>query len=308
MTGVLERNLIVVSGKGGVGKSTIAAALGLLAARRGLRTIVVEVGGQRQIPGLLGYPEEPAAGVESELAEGLWGLTIDTDEALREWISSAAGRIPARFLTSRSSFQYFAAAAPGAEEMLCMIKVAELTGRAGAHPRAGGYDLVILDAPASGHALAMLSSPLTFTAIVRAGPMAGKAKQVRELLADPARSAYVAVTHASELAVSETLEFGEALRAKLGREFETVIVNGTLPRRFTLAEIRRLAALSDTEPAATAALTAARKINDRARRQRQQTARLRRAGFTLSGVPFSFAETLDRDALDTIADQLQRAF
>jgi anion-transporting ArsA/GET3 family ATPase len=306
MAGVLERNLIVVSGKGGVGKSTISAALGLLAARRGLRTILVEVGDQHQAPTLLGYPSPPAAGEEIELCEGLWSLTIDTEDALREWISAAAGRLPARFLTSRTSFQYFAAAAPGAEEMLCMIKVAELTRRSSSRGRAGGYDLVILDAPATGHALAMLSSPLTFTAIVRGGPMATQAQQVRELLGDRQRSAYLAVTHASELAVSETLEFAAALHTKLGREFEAVVVNGTFTRRFTAAELELLAEHSDASRAAADALAAARKINDRARYQQRETARLRRSELPLLRVPFQFSEALGRDSLEEIADQLQR--
>jgi anion-transporting ArsA/GET3 family ATPase len=303
---VLERRLIVVSGKGGVGKSTIAAALGLLAARRGLRVIVVEVGAQRQVPSLLGHHSPPAAGEEVELSEGLWSLTIDTEDALREWISSAAGRLPARFLTSRSSFQYFAAAAPGAEEMLCMIKVSELTRRSSGRGRTDAYDLVILDAPATGHALAMLASPLTFTAIVRGGPMAAQAQQVRELLGDRQRSAYLAVTHASELAVSETLEFADALHTKLGREFEAIVVNGTVTRRFTAAELDRLAEVSDTSPVSERALAAARRVNDRARGQLTQIARLRRAELPLVRVPFRFTEALQRDSLEQIADDLER--
>jgi len=301
---VLEHRLIVVSGKGGVGKSTIAVALGLLAARQGLRTIVVEVGSQQQAPSLLGHPSPPP-GAEVELSQGLWSLTIDTDDALREWISAAAGRLPARLLTSRSSFQYFAAAAPGATEMLCMIKVAELTRRSGGRGGAPAYDLVILDAPATGHALAMLSSPLTFTAIVRGGPLATQARQVRELLSGE-RCAYLAVTHASELAVSETLEFAQALHAKLGREFAAVVVNGTLARRFTAAELDRLAAVSDASPPAAAALAAAHKVNDRSRLQLREISRLRRAGLALLRVPFIFTEALQRDSLDEIAEHLER--
>jgi anion-transporting ArsA/GET3 family ATPase len=301
---VLERRLIVVSGKGGVGKSTVAVALGLLAARLGLRAIVVEVGAQQQAPSLLGH-RSPPAGAEVELSPGLWGLTIDTDDALREWISAAAGRLPARFLTSRSSFQYFAAAAPGAEEMLCMIKVAELTRRSGGRGRTDAYDLAILDAPATGHALAMLSSPLTFTAIVRGGPMATQARQVQELLSDRERSAYLAVTHASELSVSETLEFAEALQTKLAREFEAVVVNATIARRFTAAELDQLAAASDASPPAQAALAAAQTVNDRARLQLRQISRLRRAELPLLRVPFVFTEALQRDSLEQIADHLE---
>jgi anion-transporting ArsA/GET3 family ATPase len=165
---------------------------------------------------------------------------------------------------------------------------------------------VILDAPATGHALAMLSSPLTFTAIVRGGPMATQAQQVRELLADRERSAYLAVTHASELAVSETLEFADALHTKLAREFEAVVVNGTVARRFTAAELDRLAAVSDASPHASAALAAARKVNDRSRVQLREISRLRRAGLPLLRVPFMFTEALERDSLEEIAEHLER--
>ncbi len=99
------------------------------------------------------------------------------------------------------------------------------------------YDLVVLDAPATGHALAMLRSPQTFSAIVRVGPLAEQAQALRELLEDAERSAYVAVTHASEMAVTETLELEEGLRRELDRDLDAVVVNGTMPRRFTRKEL-----------------------------------------------------------------------
>ncbi len=121
---MLERKLIVVTGKGGVGKTTVSAALGLLAARRGLRTIVVEVTGGEEgceaagtgrLAALLGHAEAPPHGVEVELQEGLlWGLSIDRNRVLAEWLRAIGGRVPARVLTSSSSFQYLIAAAPGA--------------------------------------------------------------------------------------------------------------------------------------------------------------------------------------------------
>ena len=271
---MLERRLIVVSGKGGVGKTTVLAALGLLGARRGLRTIVVEVtsgegdgeaAGMGRLAALLGHAEPPPHGVETQLREGLWGLAIDRDRVLAEWLRAIGGRVPARVLTSSSSFQYLIAAAPGAREMLTMVKLWELaqgrrpadrgarSGSAGAGERGGSaaagaggdrdYDLVVFDAPATGHALAMLRSPHTFGTIARVGPIARQAGQVRELLEDPARSAYLAVTQATEMGVTETLELRESLRRELGMELDAVIVNGALPRRFEARELQRIAAL-----------------------------------------------------------------
>ena len=112
------------------------------------------------------------------------------------------------------------------------------------------YDLIVFDAPATGHALAMLRSPHTFGTIARVGPVARQAGQVRELLEDPARTAYLAVTQATEMGVTETLELREGLRRELGRELDAVIVNGTLPRRFEGEELRRIAALGGVPPPA----------------------------------------------------------
>jgi anion-transporting ArsA/GET3 family ATPase len=343
MASLLERKLIVITGKGGTGKSTIAAALGLIAAGRGLRTIVAEVDGQGLLPALYGYGDggedgdgdrnrdgakdgdgstfggvsdkqdaRPGAGQDVVLAENLSAVSIDPDAALFDWLRRAGGRIPARVLSRSTSFQYLAAAAPGAKELTCMIEACELAGR---------YDLVILDAPATGHALAMLDSPSTFTAIVRSGPLAGHARDVRELLADERRTAYVAVAHASELAVSETLELEEGLRLRLDRDLEAVVVNGVFPRRFTREELARIAPLGEgsvaerlgVEPAlAQSAARAARSIAERARAQQSQLARLRRQRFAHGAPPevitvgLAFVAQIDLAAVRGIAAGLER--
>lgn len=363
---MLERRLIVVSGKGGVGKTTVSAALGLLGARRGLRTIVVEVtggeaggetAGMGRLSAMLGHPEPPNHGIETQLHEGLWGLAIDRDRVLAEWLRAIGGRVPARVLTSSSSFQYLIAAAPGAREMITTVKLWELAqgrrpsdrgarqgstatregsgnatanaagesstaGAPGGSTTAGtgaerAYDLVVFDAPATGHALAMLRSPNVFGAIARVGPVARQAGQVRALLEDPVRTAYLAVTQATEMGVTETLELREGLRSGLGRDLDAVIVNATLPRRFEGEELRRIAALGD-QPAggqATAvrvsAARTAHAIHERALAQQRQIARLRRgevphAMSPVVRVPFMFRSELDLTAIWRIADRLER--
>lgn len=351
MASLLERKLIVVTGKGGVGKSTIACALGLTAARQGLRTIVVELGAQHHLPDLFAADEigpngpdrtmrsggdehsrrghRPGRhdGEEIELQEGLWTMSIDPDRALGEWLQTLTGRISARLLASSSTFQYFAAAAPGVKELVSMVKLRELCEGRGT-PKGGSsdssserrgqpaYDLVVLDAPASGHALAMLRSPQTFSAIVRVGPLAEQAQALRELLEDTERSGYVAVTHASEMAVTETLELEEGLRRELDRDLDAVIVNGTMPRRFSRQDLERIALTwrdggdgADANVASNA-VRMARTVNDRARVQLAQIARLRRQRFadgsppTVLTVPFAFVEVLDLDAVGRISDRL----
>jgi anion-transporting ArsA/GET3 family ATPase len=336
MASLLSRKLIVVTGKGGAGKSTVAGALGLIAARRGLRTIVVEVGSRQHMAELFAGAEplpDSQPGGEVELQEGLWSTSIDPERALIEWLQTLTGRISARLLASSNTFQYFAAAAPGAKELVGMIKVRELCE---ARHRAGAYDLVVLDAPATGHALAMLRSPQTFGAIVRVGPLAEQAGRVRELLEDPQRSAYVAVTHATEMAVTETLELEQGLRRELDRDLDAVVVNGTVPRRFTREELGQIAELDVeriVEPGVGqtverktertqqrdadnqvvhSATRMARAAYERARLQQSQIARLRRQRFAegmppeVVRIPLAFTPELDLEGVRDISTHLER--
>jgi anion-transporting ArsA/GET3 family ATPase len=308
MASVLERKLLVITGKGGVGRTTVAAAIGVLAASRGLRTIVVEVGSQGRLPGLFALaPPDP--GVEAQLDEHLWTISIDPDRALLEWLQKLGGRISGRMLAASGTFQYFAAAAPGAKELVSMIKIWELTQGERWRRRAGSYDLVILDAPATGHALGMLRSPHTFGAIARVGPIAAQAESVRELLEDPAQSSYVAVAQATEMAVAETLELHDELLSQLHRELDAVLVNGVLPLRFTASELQRIDQLgvgADTPAVVRASMLAAHSVHGRARFQRNQLARLRRRELKVLTIPFLFAAELDLEAVRKIAAQLSR--
>jgi anion-transporting ArsA/GET3 family ATPase len=338
MTSVLQQKLLVVTGKGGVGKTTVAAAIGLLAADRGLRTIIVEVGEQHRLSGLFGLGP-PSPGVERELQNRLSSISIDPDRALLEWLQTLGGRVPGRVLASSGTFQYFAAAAPGAKELVGMVKIWELTQPRRRRGRGSDYDLVVFDAPATGHALGMLSSPRTFGAIARVGPIAAQAQRLAELLADPERCGYLAVAHASEMAITETLELQDSLRKELGRDLEAVVVNGLLPRRFTDAELGRITRLTDGQPmadhrvaprakrsagqgsstraraperivasdaVARSTARAAHAVHDRARLQRNQVARLRRRGLHILGVPYQFDAELDLPSIRRIADHLGR--
>ncbi len=319
MQSLLDRKLLVITGKGGVGKSTMAAAIGLLAAEAGRRTIIVEVGEQSRMAELFGVGS-PAAGEETKLERNLSSISIDPDRALLEWLQALGGRVSGRLLASSGTFQYFAAAAPGAKELVSMVKIWQMTR--GGRGRAR-HDLVVLDAPATGHALGMLGSPQTFGAIARVGPIAGQTRHVEELLRDPARTAYVAVALATEMAVTEALELQEGLGRQLDRELTAVIVNGLLPRRFSAAEMAQIATLEDDrvsrEQARTggmsasearaviaAAARAARAVHQRSRFQHNQLARLRRRSFKVLGVPFVWGQGIDLEAVQGLTRQLGR--
>lgn len=185
-----------------------------------------------------------------------------------------------------------------------MVKIWELTREERWRRRAGRYDLVVLDAPATGHALGLLHSPRTFGTIARVGPIFGQAERVREMLKDPQQTGYLAVTLPTEMAVGETLDLREGLRSRLEVELDATIVNATLPHRFDGSELARIAHLNGGGEVTRSALLAARTVHERARVQHNQIARLRRSGVTVHTVPFVFTPELDLDAVRRIGRRL----
>ena len=154
---LLSRELVLVTGKGGVGKTTVAAGLGIALAAAGRRTIVCEVGAQRRLPALFGR-EDATAGGEVALAERLWGTSIDPNSALREWLGTQLGSRALSDLLARSNlFTYFTAAAPGARELVTVTKVWELAQAKRWEKKAQPYDVVVVRT-AAGFRLARVSA------------------------------------------------------------------------------------------------------------------------------------------------------
>jgi anion-transporting ArsA/GET3 family ATPase len=297
--GLLARDLIVVTGKGGVGKSTVAAALGIAAARRGQRVIVAEVSARTDVRRALGAED---AAHEEELVEGLHHVSVDPQAAMEEYLIDQLPRALADVLASSRAFTYFAAATPGMRELLMIGKVWDL---AQDERRTGdrAYDLVVLDAPATGHGLAILRAPRTFGEVARVGPIARQARTIDEMLTDQSRTGVVAVARPEEMPVSETLDLERALHDDLGLALDLVVANGVLPDRYTEADA---AALRAQKP--TAALSAALAAHGRACAQRPELARLRReSAAPVAPLPLLFQPVLDRIAIERLADRLERA-
>jgi anion-transporting ArsA/GET3 family ATPase len=309
VTALLDRRLVFVTGKGGVGKTTVAAALGLAAARAGRRTLVCEVADQRRLTALLGGRD--AGFEEVEVAPRLSAFSVNPDDAVQEWLRyQLHSRTLAGLLGGSRIFQYLAAAAPGLAELVTIGKVWELAQLERKTPRSAPYDLVIVDAPATGHGLALLGAPRTYGEIARVGPIHRQAKTIDAFVRNPAATAVVAVALAEEMPVSETLDLERRLGDEVDVKLERVVVNAVLPERLSAAEAREVEAARSTDapsPAARAALDAALAAHQTARAQRSQLARLRRgiAADTVT-LPHLLTPDVGREGLERLSRELER--
>jgi anion-transporting ArsA/GET3 family ATPase len=300
-----NRELHFVTGKGGVGKTTVALAIAMAAARDGRRVVLCELAGQARAAGVYGL-DRARPGHEVQLDEGLWTTTIDPVLALEEWAGrQIASRRLVGLLARSHAFAAFANAAPGARELVAITKAWELGRDRRWVAGRGRYDLVVVDGPASGHGVGMLRTPRTFAEIARVGPIASQARRVVELLEDPARSAVIAVAAPTELSVSETLDLEGRVAAALGRSLDAVVVNGLLPRRFSARDVERLIAVDGAIAAAVVA--AARRQHGQGSAQQGQLQRLRRhATAHVTTLPFVPVARLDVDDVRGLAGELAR--
>jgi anion-transporting ArsA/GET3 family ATPase len=304
---LLDKRLVVVTGKGGVGKTTVAAALGLIAARSGKRTVICEVAEQERLAGLFGVDE--SSHEERELAPGLHTVSVDPERAKAEWLRYQLKSGPlAGVLGGSSVFRYLSAAAPGLSELVTIGKVWDL---AQLERRTGGsvFDLAIVDAPATGHGIAMLRAPSTYASVARVGPVRRQATIIDRFLRDSRRTGVVAVALPEEMPVNETIELERRLAEEMRMAIDHAIVNALYPERFSAAEAERLrAADGKGSPDAVGALHAAVAEHERVRGQRAQLRRLRRRVEAPVGtLPFIFEPELGPAQIEALADRLERA-
>ena len=215
MAELLEKRLLFVTGKGGVGKSTVAIALGLAAAREGRRAIVCEVASQENASQM--FHRARVGFHEVELEENLWTISIDPDEAMREYVLMQLKVRAMRDMLFRSRvFTYLAAATPGLKELVTIGKIWELAQLDRRVKRGRKYDLVIVDAPATGHGIGFLQTPRTFANIARVGPVHSQARELDRFITDPSSTGVAIVSLPEEMPVNESAALESQLRDEIG--------------------------------------------------------------------------------------------
>jgi anion-transporting ArsA/GET3 family ATPase len=297
--------VIIVAGKGGVGKTTTAAALAVAAARAGRRALLIELEGKSGLASMFGI-ETPDGEVEAY--PGVTVLPLAPDEALIEYLEGHGLKRMSKRLVHSGALDIVATAVPGMKEILVLGKVKALQ-------RAGAADVIVVDGPAAGHAVTFLLSPKGLLDAVRVGPVLTQAVEVSEMLADPDRAQVVLVTLPEETPVNETAETAEALVDRIGLTLGPLVVNGLYPDRpldgLTSPEAVRSVAeragvdgpVPDREAEQLA--RAARFLVRRRALQEEQLGRLaERLDLPRVVLPFLFSADIGPGELEVLADAL----
>jgi anion-transporting ArsA/GET3 family ATPase len=225
---LLDRKLIFVTGKGGVGKTTIAASLAWLAADRGKRTLVCEVDAKGNMADF--YETAPTRFEEREIAPRLWAMSMDTEASLKQYLSLQL-KLPlvAKVGPIAKMFDFVASAAPGVREIVTVGKLCwEVKER--------HYDCIVVDASASGHIVGQLAAPQAINQLVQVGLVRQQTGWMLDILENPTTTGVVVVATPAEMPVSETLELTTRLKEETNVDLAAVVVNRVLPELFGRGE------------------------------------------------------------------------
>lgn len=298
--------LVIVAGKGGVGKTTVSATLALAAAKRGLSTLVVEVEGKSGMASMFGKPGfsyDQVTLAEADEAAGqaaVRGRTLTPDDALVEYLEQSGMSRISRRLVSSGALDMVSTAVPGIRDILVLGKVKQLE-------RDRATDLIVLDAPAAGHAISFLQSASGLADAVRLGPINNQARDVLTLLSDPARCQVMLVTLPEETPVNELVETAYQLEDRVGVSLGPVVVNGCYPELRGLAvdpDAAAGAAGVSLRPGEAESLAAAAEFRrERMTLQREQIDRLAEAlPLPQLQLPYLFDAELGPEQLGLLAD------
>ena len=300
--------VVIVAGKGGVGKTTVAAALARSASLEGRSALIVEVEGKAGLPAMfgaedLGYDADVLVAADEEAGIGeVRARALTADEALLEYLSENRMSRVAKRLVSTGVLDLLATAVPGIRDILILGKVKQLEVDRVA-------DLIVLDAPAAGHAITFLRSAQALQDSVRVGPINNQARDVLDLLKDPARCQVMLVTLPEETPVNELVETAYSLEEDVGVTLGPVVVNGLYPSTHGLdtSPVEAAAAAGiELEVGEAEALDAAADFRrHRIALQTDQVGRLsERLPLPQLHLPFLFTADLDHDDLDGLSHRL----
>jgi len=223
--------LLVVAGKGGVGKTTVTAVMARASADSGLRVLVVTLDSRTGLAELLGGRATDGTtydGTTIHTGLGPNGTgsihlrTITASEALQDYLATQGLARLAKRLVATGVVGVVSSAAPGIDDLLVLGKIKHLVGLTGPD---GEHDLIVVDAPAAGHALSFLQSPKAMATTIRGGPLRSQAIEVQQMLTDPDKCRVLMVTLPETTPVNEMLETTELLRESVGVAFAPVVVN-----------------------------------------------------------------------------------
>jgi len=223
-----SQKLWLVTGKGGVGKTTLAAALGLYSAESGQETLMVETHGLNHLGDLMGKPKVGYR--PRRVGEKLWLAQISAEEALEEYLLQQI-KIKAIYnaVFKNRYVRHFMDAAPGLVELLTIGKIWALTRGKGQYGNQRTFDRVIVDAPSTGHGLSLLTVPEVVANAVKIGPLRSKSEQILELIRDPKQTLVWLSTLAEDMPVTEATEMATTLESKVRVGLAPILVNGLWP-------------------------------------------------------------------------------
>lgn len=267
--------VVFVTGKGGVGKTTAAAALGQHAAAQGLRSLIIETANDGSLAQLFSFRRLSAA--PQRLQPNLDAVRVEARELVEQYFSRIL-RVQwiADRLLSSNTFSALTAAAPGITEFLLLEKILGWIEPGFFGSRKRPYDLVVIDGPATGHALSMLQTPRNITRMVGGGPIGETARKLVALLANRRRTQVMVVSLPEEMVVRETMEAYRALDLDLALHVTRPVINRVFPRHFTAADAAEIAGQRHVRAALQPVLTAARFTIDARREAERYVAQLRR--------------------------------